>query len=143
MASRKKSTTEQAIERMKAANDRARVRVNSDNDFDISFAPLSWWRERWHDREIQRQFIENFIYVRDAFDENKLTLLKLNEIQQHLHYNVTGKDIVIKSRRQGLSTYFKARYFAKCVVHSGRNFREVPHDPDTEAQFRKAFFRID
>jgi hypothetical protein len=73
MANRKKSTQEQAIERMKAATDRARVRVSSDSDFDISFAPLSWWRARWHDREIQRLFIENFIYVRDAFDENKLT----------------------------------------------------------------------
>jgi hypothetical protein len=141
MAKRKQSTTEQAIERMKAANDRVRVKVSSDSEFDISFAPLSWWRERWHDREIQRLFIENFIFIRDAFDENKLTLLKFNEIQQHLHENLTGKDVVIKSRRQGLSTYFKARYFAKCVVHSGRNFREVPHDPDTEAQFR-ADFRV-
>lgn len=141
MAKRKPSTTEQAIERMKAANDRVRVKVSSESEFDISFAPLSWWRERWHDREIQRLFIENFIFIRDAFDENKLTLLKFNEIQQHLHENLTGKDVVIKSRRQGLSTYFKARYFAKCVVHSGRNFREVPHDPDTEAQFR-ADFRV-
>ena len=139
MASRKKSTTEQAIERMKAANDRVRVKVNSDAEFDISFAPLSWWRERWHDKDVQRMFIENFIYIRDAFDENKLTLLKFNEIQQHLHSNLSGKDVVIKSRRQGLSTFFKARYFAKCVVMSGRNFREVPHDPDTEAQFRADF----
>src|SRR5438105_2919884 len=139
MANRKKSTQEQAIERMKAANDRVRVKVSSDSEFDISFAPLSWWRERWHDRKIQRLFIENFIFIRDAFDENKLTLLKFNDIQNHLHENLTGKDVVIKSRRQGLSTYFKARYFAKCVIHSGRNFREVPHDPDTEAQFRADF----
>jgi len=81
-------------------------------------------------------FIENFIYVRDAFDENKLVLLKFNEIQQHLHLNLTGRDVVIKSRRQGLSTYFKARAFANAVVRSGRNVRIVPHDPDTEEQFR-------
>jgi hypothetical protein len=124
---------------MKAATDRARVRVSSDGDFDISFAPLSWWRARWHDREIQRLFIENFIYVRDAFDENKLTRLVFNDIQRHLHENLTGKDAVLKSRRQGLSAFFKARYFAKCVVISGRNFRDVPHDPDTEAQFRADF----
>lgn len=126
---------------MKAANDRARVKASSESDFDISFAPLSWWRERWHDREIQRQFIENFIFIRDAFDENKLTRLKFNEIQQHLHANLTGKDVVIKSRRQGLSTYFKGLYFARAVVNSGRNVRIVPHDPDTEAAFR-ADFRI-
>lgn len=123
---------------MKAATNRLACSLDSDDD-DISLKPLSWWRARWHDRDIQRLFIENFIYIRDAFDENKLTRLKFNEIQEHLHYNVTGKDVVIKSRRQGLSTYFKARYFAKCVVHSGRSFREVPHDPDTEAQFRADF----
>lgn len=139
MAKRKPSTTEQAIERMKAANDRVRVKVQSDSEFDISFAPLSWWRERWHDREIQRLFLENFIFIRDAFEENKLTLLKFNEIQQHLHFNRTGKDAILKARRQGLSTYFKAMYFADSVVHSGQNFREVPHDPDTEAQFRADF----
>jgi hypothetical protein len=126
---------------MRAANNRAAVSVSSDDADDISFKPLSWWRVRWHDPEIQRLFIENFIYVRDAFDENKLTRLVLNDIQQHLHNNLTGRDAVLKSRRQGLSAYFKARYFAKCVVQSGRNFRDVPHDPDTEAQFR-ADFRV-
>lgn len=124
---------------MKAANDRARTKVASTGDFDIGLAPLSWWRERWNDREVQRMFIENFIFIRDAFDENKLTLFKFNEIQQHLHFNVTGKDIVIKSRRQGLSTYFKARFFANAVVRSGRNVRIVPHDPDTEESFRADF----
>lgn len=124
---------------MKAANDRIRVKVSSDSTHDISFMPLSWWRKNWHSKEVQKQFIENFIFIRDAFDENKLTRLKFNDIQNHLHENATGKDIVIKSRRQGLSTFFKARFFAKTVVFSGRNFREVPHDPDTEAQFRADF----
>jgi hypothetical protein len=46
---------------------------------------------------------------------------------------------VIKSRRQGLSTYFKATRFANAVVRSGRNVRVVPHDPETEEQFRADF----
>jgi hypothetical protein len=124
---------------MRAANNRAAVSVSSDDADDISFKPLSWWRVRWHDPEIQRLFIENFIYVRDAFDENKLTRLVFNDIQNHLHKNLTGKDVVIKSRRQGLSTYFKATRFANAVVRSGRNVRVVPHDPETEEQFRADF----
>ncbi len=123
---------------MKAANSRLASSLDSE-DGDISLKPLRWWRDRWHDREIQRQFLENFIFIRDAFDENKLTRFVMNEIQLHLHFNRTGKDVVIKSRRQGLSTYFKAMYFADAVVWSGQNFREVPHDPDTEAQFRADF----
>jgi hypothetical protein len=125
---------------MKAATNRLASSIATDGD-DISVKPLSWWRARWHDPEIQRLFIENFIFIRDAFDENKLTRLTMNEIQQHLHFNLTGKDVVIKSRRQGLSTYFKAKFFANSVVNSGRNVRIVPHDPDTEAQFR-ADFRV-
>lgn len=123
---------------MKAATNRLACSIETD-DGDISLKPLKWWRDRWHDPEIQRMFIENFIFVRDAFDENKLTLLKFNEIQEHLHAELTGRDVVIKSRRQGLSTYFKARFFANAVVNSGRNVRIVPHDPDTEAQFRADF----
>lgn len=134
-----KATTEQTLEKMKSVNDRIRVKVSSGSKTDISFQPLSWWRKNWHDKDVQKQFIENFIFIRDAFDENKLTRLKFNDIQNHLHYNCKGKDIVIKSRRQGLSTFFKAKFFAKTVVFPGRNFREVPHDPDTEAQFRADF----
>lgn len=123
---------------MKAAGSRLASSIAATND-DFRFAPLRWWRERWHDREYQRLFIENFIYIRDAFDENKLTLFRFNEIQAYLHENRTGRDIVIKSRRQGLSTYFKAMFFSTCVVLPGRSFRETPHDPDTEAQFRADF----
>lgn len=123
---------------MKAATSRLACSIDTDDD-DISLKPLRWWRERWHDKQYQRMFIENFIFIRDAFDENKLTRLNFNEIQQHLHDELTGRDVVIKSRRQGLSTYFKARFFANSVVNSGRNVRIVPHDPDTEAQFRADF----
>lgn len=123
---------------MKAATSRLASSLAAKTD-DFRLAPLSWWRERWHDKEYRRLFIENFIYIRDAFDENKLVLLKLNEIQQHLLEHLTGRDVVIKSRRQGLSTFFKAVFFANAVVNSGRNARTVPHDPDTEAQFRADF----
>lgn len=49
---------------MKAANDRVRVRVNSENDFDISFAPLSYWRKNWADKEFRRQFIEDRLEIK-------------------------------------------------------------------------------
>jgi len=110
--------------------------LSTDEDVDIAYAPLSWWRERWSDRQIQKLFIENFVVIRDAFDGNRLIRMKLNDIQLHLLENLTGRDVIIKSRRQGLSTFFRALYFANAVVNSGRNMRIVPHDPDTEAQFR-------
>lgn len=142
MANRKaktnRSTVESSIERFRAATDRAAARLaatnNDENDFSIK--PLSWWRARWSDKHIQRQFIENFIYVRDAFDENKLTRLKFNDLQADLHERTTGKDCIIKFRRGGLSAYWKAKFLSDTVVNPGQRFRSVPHDPQTEEEFR-------
>src|SRR6185369_6151222 len=87
---------EHKLARAKAAVQRARLRLAEkagvENEIDIAHAPLSWWRARWADPAIRRLFIENFIYVRDAFDENKLTLLKFNDLQSELFAKLTGKD---------------------------------------------------
>lgn len=105
--------------------------------------PLSWWRARWANPDIRRQFIENFIYVRDAFDENKLVLLKFNDLQIDAHRRegarVARKFVRIKGRRAGSSKGAQAKVFANAVVLSGRRVRAVPHDPDTEEEIRTDF----
>jgi hypothetical protein len=143
MANRKKQeSAAEKIDRARAASDRARQRLadsgapSEPQIIDIARAPLSWWQERWHDKAIRRQFIENFIYIRDAFDENKLTLMKLNDFQADLHEKVTGKDAIVKFRRGGSSSYWKAADFADAIVVPGSNVRMVPQDPDTEEAFR-------
>ncbi len=131
---------EKKIEKLRAAGTRARTKLalaaGDEEQPDIAHAPLSWWRKRWADRTIQRLFIENFIYVRDAFDENKLTLLKFNDLQADLFEELSGRDVLIKFRRGGASTIIKAKDLADAVVNSGRSVRIVPHDPDTEGEFR-------
>jgi hypothetical protein len=103
---------------------------------DVRLVPISWWRERWSDRSIRRQFIENFIYVRDAFNGNRLVPMMLNDVQADLHERASGRDCILKSRRQGLSRYWLAAYLSNAVINSGRSVRLVPHDPDTEEEFR-------
>lgn len=135
----RQQTQEQKIERARAATQRARVRLAEsagvENEIDIAHASLSWWRARWN-QATRRKFIENFIYVRDAFDENRLVLLKYNDLQADFSAKRTGKDVGIKFRRGGFSTVVIAEDFADCIVLSGRTFRCVPHDPDTESEFR-------
>jgi hypothetical protein len=138
MAKRKASAAE-LLDRARAANERASIRLDHKDDqsaLEIATAPLSWWRERWGDPTIRQLFIENFIFVRDAFDENKRVLLKFNDLQRDLHYRLTGRDVIVKGRRGGLSTLILARNFADAVVLSGRRVRTVPHDTDTEEEFR-------
>ena len=140
---RRRQTREQKIERFRAAGARARVRLaetaSVDSEIDIAHAPLSWWRARWQDKAIRRQFIENFIYVRDAFDDNKLTLLKFNDLQADAHERDADRVVRIKGRRAGSSKLAQAKVFANAVVNSGRRVRAVPHDPDTEEEFRADF----
>lgn len=131
---------EQKFERIRAAGQRARVKLAArggvENEIDIAHAPLSWWRARWADKAIRRTFIENFIYIRDEFDNNELKLLKFNEAQVDFHNKRTGKDALLKGRKIGFSTYFLASDMADAVVLSGREVRNAVQDPDTEKKFR-------
>lgn len=123
---------------MRAANNRAAVSVSSDDD--ISLKPPQWWRAHWHDPNYQRLFIENFIYIRigDPKDPagQELCLLKLNDVQADYHGQVTRRDVILKARQQGFSTYILARKFSKAILFSGTNVRIVPHEKDTDDEFR-------
>ena len=136
---RAKLTTRKAgIERARAAATRAQVEITGTDPqakVDVMTAPLSWWRERWKDKDIRRQFIESFLYIRNKFEENKLVLLKFNPVQTYLHERRGRKTVVLKARKQGLSRYFLACEFADAVVLPGQRVRIVPHDPETAEEF--------
>ena len=69
-------------ERARAATERARARLEGGESPAAEAwrtAPLSWWRERWHDKAIRRLFIENFIHVRSMKTEKG----RLAEVQRH------------------------------------------------------------
>ncbi|MGE0133051.1 MAG: hypothetical protein AB7U82_33660 [Blastocatellales bacterium] len=133
-----KTTRKAGVERARAAATRAKVKLSGADDrqiIDFRTAPLNWWRERWKDKDIRRLFIESFIYIRNKFDENKLVLLKFNDVQADLHERRGRKAVVLKARKQGLSRYFLASEFADAVVMPGQRIRIVPHDPETEEEF--------
>jgi hypothetical protein len=132
---KKKTTTEQALARMKSANQKLKTQLNNESEFDISLVPTSWWRKNWKDKKIQKLFIENFIYIRSGKDENELVLFKFNDVQEDLHFNSTGHDATLKARQQGVTTYYLAKKYAKATLFSGRNIRLVPHDPEAEEEF--------
>ncbi len=144
MAKRKTSQLpERPSDRARAATERARARLAARDGtpvphVDITRVPLSWWRERWADKAIRRQFIENFIYIRDAFEQKTLSLLKFNDLQSDLHERMAGRDVMVKFRRAGSSTFWLAIKFSNALVMSGRTVRLVPHDPDTADEFLDA-----
>lgn len=137
MAKKNNLNREEADNRARSAIENARRRLLGEDDEDYSLKTLDWWRERWHSKAIRRKFIETNIKVRDALNENELVDFRFNDIQEDLWNNLSEKDVVLKMRRGGLSTFFQAIGLAQTIIKSGLKARAVPHDADTESEFRE------
>lgn len=129
-------STEQYLQRARAAGEAARKRLGlhpaQQDDPEIAQRPLPWWRERWSDPAIRRTFIETFIKVRDPRKKKTLVPLIFNDMQAALHEGKTGRDVCLKMRRGGMTTFWLAQYFADAVVLPGQSVRIVPHTPKAE-----------
>ncbi|HEX8500780.1 MAG TPA: hypothetical protein VF659_09325 [Pyrinomonadaceae bacterium] len=138
-----KPTAADSLERARAAAARAQSkldkkgRTSGEDEWDFRHAPLSEWRERWHDPAIRRLFIENFIYIRDENDQKKLVLLKFNDMQDDYYGRRTRQNVVLKMRKGGSSSIHLAIKVANAVVMPGRTVHIVAHNPKTEAKFRR------
>jgi hypothetical protein len=97
---------------------------------------LEWYRQEWPARKLD--FIQREIKIRNAFHKNKLEPFFLNDAQRELldasieaSEDPSLEDCTLKGRRQGVSTYYCADYFADAVVESGHHVRIVAQDPQT------------
>ena len=89
------------------------------------------------------QVIEETLLVQDKVT-SKIVDFKLNNEQRQVDLNLTGRDIVIKGRQFGMSTWKVARQVIKCLVHHNFNAVMVSHNAKaTEKLLKKAFFFID
>lgn len=121
---------------MSASVDHAADKLTQEaGGFDVAIAPRSWFIKNWHDRKVQKLFIENFIRIRSKHNDNEIIPFRFNDVQNDYHFRRTRRNVVLKSRQQGLSTYELAMKYAKAILFSGRNIRIVPHDPDAEEEF--------
>jgi hypothetical protein len=134
MAQHKPKTSGDEIDRLLARAD-ARAR-----DAGIEIEPekfsLEWYRQDWPARK--REFIENEIKIRDAFDKNKLKPFILNDAQIELleasleaSEDPDLEDFTLKCRRLGISTYYLADYLADAVIEDGHHVRLVAQAPKT------------
>lgn len=137
IAKQRRVGTEEHLQRARAASEATRKKLGltgqqNSEDADVTQRPLPWWRERWGDPAIRRQFIESFIRVRDPRKKKKLVPLVFNDMQAALHQRKTGRDVCLKMRRGGMTTFWLAQYFADAVVLPGQSVRIVPHTPKAE-----------
>lgn len=80
-----------------------------------------------------RLFAQTFLKVLNK--DKKLVPLRWNKMQEHFHANRTGRDLILKSRQLGASTYVQAELYRRAVT-STRTTISLAHDTDTTQKLR-------
>lgn len=70
-----------------------------------------------------------------------ITPLVLNAVQQDLRQHLTGRDLILKSRQQGASTYIQARQFVAALTERTR-CATLAHDDDSTQMLRRMATRF-
>jgi hypothetical protein len=78
-------------------------------------------------------FASTFLRILDK--EKRLVPFRWNRAQAHFHANRTGRDLILKARQLGFSTYVQGEMFRRTVT-STRTTITLAHDADTTAKLR-------
>jgi len=79
-------------------------------------------------------FARHFLKIRDK--QKELVRLRWNRAQQHFHANRTGRDLVLKARQLGFSTYIQGEMYRRTVTAT-RTTITLAHDTDTTQKLRR------
>jgi hypothetical protein len=72
---------------------------------------------------------------------DRIVPFALNAVQRHLRDHLTGRDLILKSRQQGASTYIQARQFVSAVTKRTR-CATLAHDDDSTQMLRRMATRF-
>ena len=78
-------------------------------------------------------FSSTFLKILDK--EKRLVPFRYNKAQKDFHNNRTGRDLILKARQLGFSTYVQAELFRRTVTET-RTTITLAHDGDTTAKLR-------
>ena len=79
-------------------------------------------------------FALHFLKIRDK--DKQLVPLTWNKAQKHFHANRTGRDLILKARQLGFSTYMQGELFRREVT-STRTTITLAHDAETTQKLRR------
>jgi hypothetical protein len=80
------------------------------------------------------QFSELFLRILDK--EKNLVPFRWNKAQRHFHEHRTGRDLILKARQLGFSTYEQGEMFRRAVT-STRTTMTMAHDDETTQKLRR------
>jgi hypothetical protein len=83
---------------------------------------------------ITQDDLQQHVYIIDKQDE--LTLYRPNRLQAHLQANLTGRDLIIKPRQSGISTFFIIQNTIKAMTERAR-IGTMAHEIETTQKLRR------
>jgi hypothetical protein len=78
-------------------------------------------------------FASSFLHVQDK--QKALVPFKWNPVQRKLHHNRTGRDLILKARQMGMTTYLQGELFRRAVT-SPRTTLTLTQDADATEKLR-------
>lgn len=96
------------------------------------------WREG--DREAFAVEIERMLRVRDK--SGKLIPLRPNAMQREYVRSCGARNIVLKARQLGMTTWIAATFFLKTITHPGTLTVQVAHDQDSAEEIFRIVHRF-
>jgi hypothetical protein len=80
------------------------------------------------------RFASGFLRILDK--EKNLVPLRWNKAQRNFHKNRTGRDLILKARQLGFSTYVQGELYRRAVT-STRTTMTMAHDDETTQKLRR------
>lgn len=85
--------------------------------------------------------MESLFHIVDK-DSNTIPFV-LNDIQRRFAAAMTGKDIIVKARQEGFSTFIEGLFLLDCLYHNNTNAVVIAHDKDSAMKlFKRVKFFI-
>ena len=91
-------------------------------------------------REAQDKLIELMLKVRNK--EKRIVRLRVNRAQKEYSENCSRRNIVLKARQLGITTYVAARFFLRTITQPGTVTVQVAHDQDSAEEIFKIVHRF-
>jgi len=92
--------------------------------------------ERWPGETLSRVSVEYPLHIRGK--NKRVKQLQLNRVQSEVDRRAGGRNIVLKARQVGITTYVAARFFLRTMLQPGTLSVQVAHDQ----QSAEEIFRI-
>ena len=94
----------------------------------------------WRGETARRAAIERLTYIRGK--DKHVNPMRLNQAQREVDLRAGKRNIILKARQLGITTYVAARFFLSTILQPGTLSVQVTHDQDSAEQIFRIVHRF-